>query len=228
MLGGLKRRHTLPISVSECVLSHFRRARNDGMSITEKKSLAKEGGATKGGAIIMSSRSLLGAAFWLGFDSAERGLENLVKQAVDSWPPYNVEQIGKDRLQVTLAVAGFAASELQITLDQNRLTIQGKKTDDASDSPDIERVFLHRGIATRQFQRHFMLGHDIMLDGAQLGQGLLTISLSRPPRTMPRQIDIFVASMSGDMETNRMETEGAERGGQNAEKSLPMTIVKIR
>ncbi|MDI9349517.1 MAG: Hsp20 family protein [Candidatus Symbiobacter sp.] len=146
----------------------------------------------------MSGRSVLGAGFWLGFESVERSLENLTKHAAESWPPYNVEQIGSDQLQVTLAVAGFAPSELKVVLDQNHLVIQGKKSDEnASDAP-AARIFLYRGIASRQFQRHFILGNDIRLDRAELSQGLLVLSLSRPPPPCPQYVTITTRSKNGD------------------------------
>lgn len=135
----------------------------------------------------MSGRSFLGSGFWLGFDGLEQSLANVAKYAAENWPPYNVEQIGDDRLQVTLAVAGFDESELQITLDQNHLMIHGKKQEQ---TPENERIFLHRGIATRQFQRHFILGQDIKLECAELSRGLLILSLSRPPPQRPKQITI--------------------------------------
>ena len=137
----------------------------------------------------------MGAGYWLGFDPIERSLEQLGKHAADSWPPYNIEQIGSDRLEVTLAVAGFAASELRVTLDQNHLLIQGKKADDATIPNDQahapSRIFLYRGIASRQFQRHFILGHDIRLDRAELAHGLLVLSLSRPPPPLPKHLTIL-------------------------------------
>ena len=144
----------------------------------------------------------MGAAYWLGFDPIERSLEQLAKHAAESWPPYNIEQIGSDRLEVTLAVAGFAASELRVTLDQNHLLIQGKKADDTTvnaRSPNgAARIFLHRGIASRQFQRHFILGHDIRLDRAELAQGLLILSLSRPPPPLPQQLSISSESCENE------------------------------
>jgi HSP20 family molecular chaperone IbpA len=108
----------------------------------------------------------------LGFDHLERTLDRLAKNA-EGYPPYNIEKIGENGLRITLAVAGFTASDLAIELIENQLTVRGKQSDD----PD--RIFLHRGIAARQFQRAFMLAEGIEVTGARLDNGLLEIDLVR-------------------------------------------------
>ena len=94
----------------------------------------------------------------LGFDQLERTLERLAKNA-EGYPPYNIERIGDNGLRITLAVAGFTSDDLAIELVENQLTVRGKQTD------DTDRVYLHRGIAARQFQRAFMLADGIEVIG---------------------------------------------------------------
>jgi len=108
----------------------------------------------------------------LGFDQFERTLDRLAKSA-EGYPPYNIEKIGENGLRITLAVAGFAPRELAIELVENQLTVRGRQSDDE------DRVFLHRGIAARQFQRAFMLAEGIEVMGARLDNGLLEIDLVR-------------------------------------------------
>jgi HSP20 family molecular chaperone IbpA len=119
----------------------------------------------------------------LGFDQFERTLDRLAKNA-EGYPPYNIERIGENGLRITLAVAGFTTDDLVIELVENQLSVRGKQTDDTT------RVFLHRGIAARQFQRAFMLADGIEVTGARLDNGLLSIDLMRPTiepriRTIP-------------------------------------------
>ena len=112
--------------------------------------------------------------FLLGFDHLEKLLERSAKSAGDGYPPYNIEESGSDRLRITLAVAGFDESELAITVEENQLIIRGRRTESA------DRTFLHKGIATRQFQRAFVLAEGIEVVGAELRNGLLAIELARP------------------------------------------------
>jgi HSP20 family molecular chaperone IbpA len=121
----------------------------------------------------------------LGFDQLERTLERLAKNA-EGYPPYNIERIGDNGLRITLAVAGFTTTDLIIELVENQLSVRGKQTD------DTDRIYLHRGIAARQFQRAFMLADGIEVIGAQLDNGLLSIDLARPkaePRIRTIRID---------------------------------------
>src|SRR5262249_57617757 len=100
--------------------------------------------------------------------------------------PYNIERIGENGLRITLAVAGFTADDLAIELMENQLTVRGKQTDES------DRVFLHRGIAARQFQRAFMLADGIQVTGARLDHALLSLDLVRPhaePRIRTIRID---------------------------------------
>jgi len=134
----------------------------------------------------MSRLTLFNSPLLLGFDQFEQALERVTKTAADGYPPYNIEQIGEDRLRITLAVAGFAERELSIHLEDNQLVVRGKQVDD-----DKERVYLHRGIAARQFQRSFILADGIEVEQATLESGLLHVELRRPPvETRVREIKI--------------------------------------
>ena len=117
--------------------------------------------------------SLLESPLFLGFDHFEQTLERLKKSA-DGYPPYNIEQIGENGLRITLAVAGFQMEDLDVELENNQLTIRGRKGEEAED-----RIFLHRGIATRAFQRSFVLADGIEIDGAEMDNGLLHIDMRR-------------------------------------------------
>jgi HSP20 family molecular chaperone IbpA len=112
---------------------------------------------------------------FLGFDHLEQMLERASKTSSDGYPPYNIEQTGPNGLRITLAVAGFTMDDLQITQEDNQLVIRGRQNDDTQG-----RVFIHRGIAARQFQRAFVLAEAIEVKGAWLDSGLLHIDLSRP------------------------------------------------
>jgi HSP20 family molecular chaperone IbpA len=122
----------------------------------------------------MTRLSLFNSPLLLGFDHFERALDRVSKVSSDGYPPYNIEQIGEDALRITLAVAGFTMSDLSITVEDNQLVVRGKQTD------DTQRVYLHRGIAARQFQRSFVLAEGIEVNGAWLDNGLLHIDLIRP------------------------------------------------
>ena len=122
----------------------------------------------------MSRLSLFNSPLLLGFDHFERALDRVAKGSTDGYPPYNIEQVADDRLRITLAVAGFSMSDLSVQVEDNQLVVRGKQTDDQ------ERIYLHRGIAARQFQRSFVLADGIVVEGASLDNGLLHIELRRP------------------------------------------------
>ncbi len=127
----------------------------------------------------------------LGFDSMEKTLERIAKSG-DSYPPYNIERMRDDegcteRLRITLAVAGFAEQDLDVTIEENQLVVRGRQNDEG------EREYLHRGIASRQFQRIFVLADGMRVLGAELKNGLLAIDLDRPePERLVRKINISV------------------------------------
>jgi HSP20 family molecular chaperone IbpA len=122
----------------------------------------------------MSRLSLFNSPLLLGFDHFERALDRVSKVSSDGYPPYNIEQVGENSLRITLAVAGFAMADLKLTVEDNQLVVRGKQTEDEN------RVYLHRGIAARQFQRSFVLAEGIEINGGWLDNGLLHIDLVRP------------------------------------------------
>jgi HSP20 family molecular chaperone IbpA len=122
----------------------------------------------------MTRLTLNNSSLLLGFEQVERTLERLTKASGDGYPPYNIEQLGEHRLRITLALAGFRREDLSVQIEANQLVVRGKNRDDA------DRVFLHRGIATRQFQRSFVLADGIEIEGAAYDNGLLNIDLKRP------------------------------------------------
>jgi HSP20 family molecular chaperone IbpA len=133
----------------------------------------------------MSRLSLFNSPLLLGFEHFERALDRVNKVSADGYPPYNIEQLGENELRITLAVAGFLMSDLSITIEDNQLVIRGKQVEEG------EHVYLHRGIAARQFQRSFVLAEGIEVRGAWLDNGLLHVDLVRPnaePRVRTIQI----------------------------------------
>lgn len=112
--------------------------------------------------------------FLLGFEQLERLVERTAKTGNDGYPPYNIEQTSEKTYRITLAVAGFAETDLSITLEDSSLVIRGRQGDDSEG-----RVFLHRGIAARQFQRSFVLADGVEVGEAQMENGLLHVDLNR-------------------------------------------------
>jgi len=159
----------------------------------------------------------------LGFDHIERVLDRVAKTAGEGYPPYNIEQTGEHRLRITLAVAGFGDDELSVSVEDNQLVIRGKQQDDSAN-----RVYLHRGIAARQFQRSFVLAEGIEVRGAEMVNGLLHVDLERPVpqpkvthveiksatkrKSAPKTIDVDPCAGRGDVErARRDEVERARR-----------------
>lgn len=138
----------------------------------------------------MTRLSVFNSPLLLGFDHFERVLDRISKTSAEGYPPYNIEQLGEDRLRITLAVAGFSMDDLSVAVEDNQLIIRGRHAEDEGD-----RVFLHRGIASRQFQRSFVLAEGIEVKGATLDNGLLNIDLVRPrPEVRVRSITIESAT----------------------------------
>jgi HSP20 family molecular chaperone IbpA len=128
---------------------------------------------------------MLNSPLLLGFEQFERTLDRVAKASSDGYPPYNIERIGEDGLRITLAVAGFRVEDLSVQVEDNQLIVRGRTHD------DTERVYLHRGIAARQFQRVFVLADGIEVSAASLDNGLLSIDLIRPlPAAKVRSIEI--------------------------------------
>jgi HSP20 family molecular chaperone IbpA len=131
---------------------------------------------------------MFSAPFLLGFDAYEERIDRL-SRAADGYPPYNIERTvaddGSESFLISIAVAGFAQAELEITQEDNQLLVRGKQKDDPS------RQYLHRGIAARQFQRNFLLADGVEVKGAVLEHGMLVISVIRPKaEKLSRRIEI--------------------------------------
>jgi HSP20 family molecular chaperone IbpA len=140
----------------------------------------------------MSHVSLFSSPLLLGFDRVERMLDRVAKSANDGYPPYNIEQIGEHSLRISLAVAGFTLDQLTVSLEDNQLTVRGKQVEEPG------RVYLHRGIASRQFQRSFVIAEGIQVSAARLDNGLLHIELQRPkPASVTRNIEITNSQPNG-------------------------------
>lgn len=138
----------------------------------------------------MTRLSLFNSPFLLGFEQFEQALDRVAKASAEGYPPYNVEQLGEQRLRITLAVAGFGVDDLQVQVQDNQLVIRGKREEDDTS------VYLHRGIAARQFQRSFVLADGIEITAAWLDNGLLHVDLERPLNE-PQVRTIRIDSASG-------------------------------
>jgi len=135
----------------------------------------------------MSRTTTFNSPLLLGFDHLERMLDRVQKASPEGYPPYNIEQTGDYRLRITVAVAGFTMDDLQVTVEDNQLVIRGRR----NDPNDAERIFIHRGIATRQFQRSFVLAEGIEIMGASMDNGLLHVDLEQYiPEPEVRTIEI--------------------------------------
>ena len=146
----------------------------------------------------MTTRTLVfDSPFLLGFEHTRVLIERAAKAATETYPPYNVEQIGDDRVRITLAVAGFSPDQLHVTVENRQLIVAGRR------EPDGERTegataeakgYLHRGIAARGFMRTFVLADGMDVDGAELEHGLLHIDVVRPePEAKVKRIPIRMA-----------------------------------
>jgi HSP20 family molecular chaperone IbpA len=134
----------------------------------------------------MTKLSLGTHPFLLGFEQLERLVERTAKNGNDGYPPYNIEQTSDRSYRITLAVAGFAEDDLVITVEDKQLVIRGRQKDDSEN-----RVFLHRGIAARQFQRSFVLADGVDVGEAVMANGLLHIDLTRRvPETVVQNVRI--------------------------------------
>ncbi len=122
----------------------------------------------------------------LGFEQLERLVERTAKSGNEGYPPYNIEQTTDTSYRITLAVAGFGEDDLSITVEDRQLVIRGRQTDDSDG-----RMFLHRGIAARQFQRSFVLADGVEVGEALIENGLLHVDLTRArPDTVVQTINI--------------------------------------
>lgn len=127
----------------------------------------------------------------VGFDRLARQLESAARSSQENgWPPYNIETTGENAYRIEIAVAGFTPDELNIEAKENQLTVTGKKA--ANDDASAQKTYLHRGLAERDFERRFQLADYVVVKGADLSNGLLTIDLQRelPEALKPRRIEI--------------------------------------
>lgn len=141
----------------------------------------------------MSRTPVFSSPLLVGFDGVEKTLERIGRGS-DGYPPYNIERVplgsehdaqGGHAIRITLAVAGFRSEDLEITTEDNQLTIRG------SQSEARDREYLHRGIAARQFQKSFLFADGMKIMGAQLKNGLLMIDLVKPePERTVKRIQI--------------------------------------
>ena len=122
----------------------------------------------------MSRLSGFNSPLLLGFEHFERILNEASKTSAEGYPPYNIEQCSENELRITIAVAGFDMTDLTVTTEDNQLVIRGRRSED-----DQDRVYLHRGIAARQFQRSFVMSEGIEIKGAFMNNGLLHVELIR-------------------------------------------------
>ena len=141
----------------------------------------------------MNRTVLFDSPFLLGFERTRLMVERAAKAAAESYPPYNVEEIGESRLRISIAVAGFAPAQLNVAVEDNQLVVSGKR-DGESRGEESERAYLHRGIAARGFVRSFVLADGMEVEGAVLEHGLLHIDLlQREPEKLVKQIPIRTA-----------------------------------
>ena len=155
----------------------------------------------------MSRMSVFNSPFLLGFEQFERTIDRISKLSTETYPPYNIEQISSNLLRITIAVAGFEKKDLEINLEGNQLQIKGFKKEE-----NDERIFLHRGIATRQFQRNFVLAEGIEVEGASMENGLLSVDLSQPINSEEsKKIEIKDSSKSNNEKLISLENGKSNR-----------------
>ncbi|WP_308367826.1 MULTISPECIES: Hsp20 family protein [unclassified Microbulbifer] len=144
----------------------------------------------------------------IGFDRMASLLDALTtsEQNQPAYPPYNIELTGEDSYRITMAVAGFEQSELDIQVEQNRLAVTGKKP-----AENEQRNFLHRGIAARNFERRFQLADHVKVTDASLANGLLHIELVReiPEAMKPRKVAISESNLLQADEAHKADSEAA-------------------
>jgi HSP20 family molecular chaperone IbpA len=138
------------------------------------------------GHVAMTKLSFGAHPYLLGFEQLERLVERTAKSGAEGYPPFNIEAVAENAYRITLAVAGFREEDLSITVEDRQLVVRGRQADDAG-----ERVFLHRGIAARAFQRSFVLADGVEVAGATMEHGLLHVDLRRHvPETVVQTIRI--------------------------------------
>ncbi|CAN5146858.1 Hsp20 family protein [soil metagenome] len=140
----------------------------------------------------MSRTLVFDSPFLLGFEHTRSLIERAAKAAAETYPPYNVEETGDNRLRITLAVAGFTPDQLQVSVEDRQLTVTGKRDGPAENGAD--KAYLHRGIAARGFVRSFVLADGMEVEGAVLEHGLLHVDVVRlEPARLVKRIEIRTA-----------------------------------
>jgi HSP20 family molecular chaperone IbpA len=149
----------------------------------------------------MTRVSVFSSPLLLGFDHIERVLDRVNKTAAEGYPPYNIEQTGEHKLRITLAVAGFCDEDLSVNVEDNQLVIRGKQHDDTTN-----RIYIHRGIAARQFTRSFVLAEGIQVRGAEISNGLLHVDLERPV-PQPKVTQVKIKTVNGKATQKTIDVE---------------------
>lgn len=140
----------------------------------------------------MNRTIIFDSPFLLGFEHTRNLIERAAKTAGESYPPYNVEELAENRFRITLAVAGFSREQLSVSVEDNQLTVQGRRDGEAEGGAD--KAYLHRGIAARGFLRSFVLADGMEVEGAVLEHGLLHVDVIRPePAKLVKRIEIRTA-----------------------------------
>lgn len=144
----------------------------------------------------MTKLTLTSHPFFLGFEELEKLMERNTKSDSSGYPPFNIEQTSTESYRITLAIAGFAETDLSITVEDRQLQIRGRQSDETDG-----RVFLHQGIAARQFQRSFVLADGVDVIGATTENGLLHVDLIRAiPDKIVQNITINKGKVGGKNE----------------------------
>lgn len=157
----------------------------------------------------MSRISGFNSPFLIGFEHLEQVVARASKYATEGYPPHNIEQTGEHTLRITLAVAGFDVDDLDVAVIDNQLIVKGRKKED-----DPNRVFLHRGIASRQFQRSWVLAEGLQVSGANLDNGLLHIDVERVVPE-PAVRSIMIAKAPGRVASGGGQTRAIDVGRQD-------------
>ncbi len=158
--------------------------------------------------------SLFDSPMFLGFDHFEETFNRLRKSASDGYPPYNIEQTSENGLCITLAVAGFTMDDLDVEVEKNQLIIRGQQDEDE------DRLYLHRGIAARQFSRSFVLADGIEVLGASIDNGLLHIEMERvQPESTARKIEIAGKPALANGKSSTAKAIDVETDGTKSDKT---------
>ena len=150
----------------------------------------------------MARMTAFNSPLLLGFEHLEQILDRASRSSAEGYPPYNIEQTSENGLRITLAVAGFSMEDLSVTIEDNQLMIRGRQVDES------DRIYIHRGIAARQFQRSFVLAEGIEVNGADMDNGLLHVDLERiVPEPEVRTVPISDCGKAAKKATKTIDVE---------------------